>query len=755
MAQNTMQTSRRHRRRLPRSCEECRRRKVKCDRNHPCSHCVLTKCRCLYIGPRLSPAHPERPRREASSLNDHFPSHQAVVTGSELNLSSRQRLSSDHPSSMLASAAAEGRPVNRLLHPLDSFQPRGSEITNIVGDPLSPEPLLVQNRLPSGTKISPALVSPIPSSTKQAHDVTSDRPLVLNKSRLFGQTHWTNVVYESKFKRIAAFLNNEATTSAEQVTIPPLHGAIRALLQQCKHLSQNLKTLRPGRFLSCPEPIVPSSDMADHLVHLYESNIESAFRILHRPSFKNEYEKYKAAPADVADVTMLKIQLVIAIGSGLCPELTDAKEVHRAACQWLYAAQNWLSGPMEKDRLSMDGIQVHCLLILARQVLSVSGDLSWVAMGVLLRTAMQLGLHRDPKHFPRISVFEAEMRRRIWATILELNAQASLDSGTPSGISYDDVDTGPPANLNDEDMGEDAIELRQRNETAQTDTSLQRFLLLSLPPRLEILRRMNGLGIELEDEHILLLSTKLSAACREVDAQVRADPNDQTTSFKRNMASLLLRRFLLVLHRPLAGRIRENALYYHSRKVSFDSAMALLKPPSSNDVFSYLMLRGGGLIKSCTIHASLALASELLIEIEEQGSSTYRQMLVDAVKDARQRWVQRLKLGDTNVRLHMKLSIVLSQAEDVGEEGGRMQQQCMAQSANDSLELCCFLIRENLEPSPNTISSEYDGWSGQSLPLARSNEQLNLSRDPFGFGDILQINGSDMDGTLDSNILLL
>ncbi|KAI0425260.1 hypothetical protein F5Y09DRAFT_352551 [Xylaria sp. FL1042] len=724
-----MQASRRHRRRLPRSCEECRRRKVKCDRNHPCSHCVLAKCRCLY--------------------NMGSP----VDTGRD----SHQPLGSGPSSTMFLPAVTEDYPVNPMLsYPSYSSQARGSEITALTGRTLSPEPLPVQNGRASGTKTSPALVTPIRSCPKQVDNVTSDRPLVLNKSRLFGKTHWTNAVYEVRHPNLSLYL---PLTSAEKGAIPPVTAEIRALLQQCKHLSQNMKTLRPGRFLSCPEPIVSSPNMADHLIHLYLSNIEVAFRILHRPSFKNEYAKYKMAPADIADATMLKVQLAIAIGSGLCPELSGAKEIHRAACQWVYAAQDWLSGPMEKNRLSMDGIQVHCLLILARQVLSVSGDLTWVAMGMLLRTALQLGLHRDPKRFPGVSVFESEMRRRIWATVLELNAQASLDSGTPPGISYDDFDTGPPGNINDEDISEDSTILRQRDGTTKTDTSLQRFLLRSLPPRLEMLRRMNGLGTNLGDEYTLALSAKLSEACREVDSHVRADPNGQAPTFNRNMASLLIRRFLLVLHRPLAGRIRENALYYHSRKVSFDSAIALLKPSSPNEVFTYLMLRGGGFFKCCMVHASLALASELLIEIEEQGSSTYRQMLIDAVRDARQQWVQRIQLGDSNVRLHMKLCIVLSQTEATGEEGSQMQQQRMAQSAKDSLEFCHCLIRGNFQSSTATTLSECDEWNEQSLHLEQSVEKPGPVEIEFpyirGPGEItLPFRRSSNDYTLTSALVL-
>jgi len=56
---------------------------------------------------------------------------------------------------------------------------------------------------------------------------------------------------------------------------------------------------------------------------------------------------------------------------------------------------------MEKDRLSISGLQVQLSLILVRQTLSISGDLIWIAMGTVIRTAIQLGLHRDPKHVMR------------------------------------------------------------------------------------------------------------------------------------------------------------------------------------------------------------------------------------------------------------------------------------------------------------------------------------------------------------------
>ncbi|PGH36796.1 hypothetical protein GX50_00456 [[Emmonsia] crescens] len=45
----------RRRNRMITSCLECRRRKLKCDRLHPCSNCSKTKRDCLFLAPALDP----------------------------------------------------------------------------------------------------------------------------------------------------------------------------------------------------------------------------------------------------------------------------------------------------------------------------------------------------------------------------------------------------------------------------------------------------------------------------------------------------------------------------------------------------------------------------------------------------------------------------------------------------------------------------------------------------------------------------
>lgn len=140
------------------------------------------------------------------------------------------------------------------------------------------------------------------------------------------------------------------------------------------------------------------------MVRTYLTRFESVFRIVHVPSFWREYDDYWRNPGATETVIRLKIYLVIAIGSGIHEHSVGNGDIDSKARQWLYDAQEWLSGPLRKDRITVDGLQVQCLLILARQTLAVGGDLVWISLGTVTRTAIQMGLHRDPKHFQKVSV---------------------------------------------------------------------------------------------------------------------------------------------------------------------------------------------------------------------------------------------------------------------------------------------------------------------------------------------------------------
>lgn len=93
----------------------------------------------------------------------------------------------------------------------------------------------------------------------------------------------------------------------------------------------------------------------------------------------------------------------------------------------------------------------------------------WLFICMILKLAMRMGFHRDPMHFPEISHFEGEMRRRIWTTILQLDLSLSLEAGLPRNATNRHIDTKEPRNLRDYDFGESTTEMpAPRPETEWT-----------------------------------------------------------------------------------------------------------------------------------------------------------------------------------------------------------------------------------------------------------------------------------------------
>ncbi|OKL64711.1 hypothetical protein UA08_00524 [Talaromyces atroroseus] len=744
----------RRRRRPPRSCVECRRRKVKCDRKEPCRHCLVLNKQCIYsdeasqsekraesiTAPRLLPSTHFTPRQMSESVTttrpdpSHFRHLEADRTSTLISpLSTAESQPNEVTGRFPSTAENKERQINALDRRVQTLE-RALSLS-------APGSVAVEKQPSSGP-------SGAHEARSESSSVSDKSKATLNKSRLFGPTHWTNDLDE--FKRVSEFMRVETIDPEDSERIRHLKLKIRDLLQKCKFLAKGIKASRPTRTrcLLSPEPALPEKSLADTMARLYISRFESVFRILHIPSFWSQYEQYWRDPADSGDDVQYTVQLVIAIGFSLYRDSYDSDQVCSAMSQWVYAAQAWLSAPMEKDRLCIRGLQVQCLLILARQSLSVGGDLIWIAMGTLVRTAMQLGLHRDPRQFTKMSLLQAEIRRRLWATVMEMNVQAALDGGMPPNISLHDFDTEPPSNINDVDI-DDRTELILETSVIATDTSLQRFLFSALRSRLEILRLMNGISSELTQAEVITLTTDIKNACRECRTHIQVSEYDaEEQVFRHNLADLLLRRFLLSLHRPLANRGRTSPLFYFSRKVVYDSATALLLPPQSED-FTHLVLRGSGIFKNRMIHVSLALASELLIEIEEEeGSPTsilnqpwnYKSMLMAAVQEARRQSAQRMRFGETNVRLHMKLSIVLSQAEDLIP--GQSRQEQMIQSAKDSLEMACNTIKAQL--SVSSISSLADD---EAIRIA-GDGQLDFTSPFLDLDDILQTSDFNADGDL-------
>lgn len=76
----------------------------------------------------------------------------------------------------------------------------------------------------------------------------------------------------------------------------------------------------------------------------------------------------------------------------------------------------------------------------------------WQLIGTIVRVALKMGYHRDGSHFPNMSPFEAEMRRRTWYILMQFDIASASQVGLPRAIKETQCDTAEPRNLLDEDF---------------------------------------------------------------------------------------------------------------------------------------------------------------------------------------------------------------------------------------------------------------------------------------------------------------
>ena len=460
---------------------------------------------------------------------------------------------------------------------------------------------------------------------------------------------------------------------------------------------------------------IPAREICDQLVQLYLRTFETVFRVLHIPTFEQEYAHYWDDPGASSEFFVIQLLLMMAIGMCFLQDRENPEgALHESASHWIYAIQLWLSAPFEKNRLDVGGVRIQCLLLLALQTNAVGGDLTWISAGSLVRTAMTVGLHRDPIHLPNISILEAEVRRRLWATVMEIMVQTSLDSGMQPFISCDDFDCDPPSNLDDIQLDKTTEFLpASKPIDTFTQTSTQCALMRSLSCRLSVAKALNDLRTHLSYEDTIRIGAELTEICRQNSILYQSfftrdysENQPRPTAFQVKLLDLLTRRFLLSIHSPFAFKANENVMYYFSRKICLESSIHLLSYSPSplllrmqgrdrgdeteEDDYMRLRIFSRGLFKCIFLHASSTIFSELMIELRNSSapatSPPSHNDLYQAVRDVVDLTWRRVKMGEKSVKAHIYFACALSQV-DAMRNGTSLEPQIYA-TTKKSLESC-------------------------------------------------------------------
>lgn len=504
-------------------------------------------------------------------------------------------------------------------------------------------------------------------------------------------------------------------------------GVSKALsdLHRCKTLARSIKSQRSPPWPCPPTPDLPPKHISDELVDRYLHTVESVYRVLHVPSFRRDYDFVWEAPSGNSPNTpfLVQLKLVLALGA---VSYDDTCSLRTSATRWIYEAQTYLSEPIFKPHLRIQTLQTRILLLLAQELLHVSSDAVWIGTGSLLRIAITMGLHRDPAHLPQMSRFQAEMRRRIWNTVLELALQTSLMVGGPVLLGAEDFDAEPPSNFDDEALLVHGA--APAGDAEGTDMSTARALRGTFPARLKVVRALNDLNAGASNyADAIKLDAEVRTAVKVMRQALRQcipQPSTSRYAFAVQAVDLIMYRTLCAIHAPyFAASLRESG-YAFSRKVLVDTSLKIwsavcpwstiirdatgssASPSSPNDhrgLFSRFVTCGTGFFRTAAFQAAFIVAEELRTQLKESADGLglapvpLRTDLL-AVSDEAQEWnLLCAKAGETSAKGYLVLTILCSHIDGLRKGLGKDElTQSLAGAAAEAMKKFLAILEDVL-----------------------------------------------------------
>ncbi|KAK3314193.1 fungal-specific transcription factor domain-containing protein [Apodospora peruviana] len=374
---------------------------------------------------------------------------------------------------------------------------------------------------------------------------------------------------------------------------------------------------------------LPPRMICDRLVARFFEIKEPGWMIFHIPSFLRAYDKFWADPASQSYTCVALLYIMMAHGALHCRGANEDVPGNLGPPLEVFETFKFRGAHcLALDDYTKPGkYKVETLILYfgceyLQQNYTVLG--TSVLFSMIVRLALHMGMHRDPKHYADMSAFEGEMRRRLWALLVELDSLVSFQFGLPSNIHSPLVDTEPPRNLHDADFEETTTSLppsRPETERTVTTYTIVKSRLLSAfgaitsaisSPERFTFREFMRLDKNLEEAH---KSFPDSLRHRSF-SQSFVDPVDLI--MQRYWLELLYQKSRTVLHREYMGAGRMDTRFAYSRKTCLEAATRTLQ--HQYDIHCELQPGGRlskdrGLVSSLSIHDFLLADMILCLEL--------------------------------------------------------------------------------------------------------------------------------------------
>lgn len=343
---------------------------------------------------------------------------------------------------------------------------------------------------------------------------------------------------------------------SQDTPLAQVQRSLKSLQLQWKYAKPSLGEL--GRVdLSRLLELLPDQRTTNSLIHTYWATFETVYRLLYAPTFWADYQLLWDRPTAVSADFVVIVLLAMAAVSCVSPQdrpryMGDSSSPRETATAWIDICESWLELQSRKN-ISLSYWQIQCLLLLTKLSNTIKKKRSWSSAGALMKLAMSAGFPRDPDLLRRpTSQLHKELRRRLWATMMELDLQVSIDRGMPSLAADMLWDTANVLNINDEDLKEGEIQTQQLPSSSYTPSLFLHISRQSLNLRSSLNILINNYEADITHEDVLKYDEQLTSNIEQVKSLTKTDGRGKFGGLPLALLDIQLRQFLILLHAPFA-----------------------------------------------------------------------------------------------------------------------------------------------------------------------------------------------------------
>ncbi|KAL4866278.1 hypothetical protein BDV12DRAFT_137809 [Aspergillus spectabilis] len=610
------------------SCNQCRRRKSKCDRQCPCSCCSARGQLCTYPESSATPR-PSEPSRAAISVHDRIIQLERLVM------------------SMMPDPA-----------PKSDFNATSSV------------------SMPSMTQFDASSIE----KSVDAHSERGSMRISDSEHHYVGGDHWVAILdniadlkdhldreEQLRLAEGGDCLDGGQENSGATSTTPACFGGA-FMLYGCRRAKSRDEILSG----------LPPKPAVDRYISRYFNYLDLvSSSAVHGPSFLREYDAFWSHPSGAPIIWVGLLFSMICLAC-LASDQAEGREEEQQSLQVdLYRekiVQCLVMG--EYTKCGPYVLETVINYVYVEFIIHPDADKDMCLLLALeVNLARRMGYHRDPSHFDNISPFQGEMRRRLWATVLMSDILLSNQMGMPRMISDSQYDTSEPRNLNDSDFDKEAIELppsRPDNELTAVLGIIARTRMLKA---LGIIADLTGAVKPCGYSEVMRVDEILNQAAESIPLPLQVKPMaaSLTDTPQVIVARLFIRHMFykgqVMLHRRFVQmkRSQDEDIYSYSRKTCVDASLRSLE---IQHVLDEETCPGGQLhtmrwrVTSIMNHQFLTATMLLcsLLYHDHTGIVEQEAEIRTALQLARSIWMRRSSTSKEAKKAAVTVSIVLTRA---------------------------------------------------------------------------------------------